>query len=155
MKLRPPFHFVPFRPKIYYFPPLRDDCATRARPHNASLRCACCASLRPFGCAFGHPLVAQCPYEGETLFQTEDLRPKDHRIVLSALQESRHTRDLMSTRQIVVKGGIDNEVLLTFSTVALGPSLSRNCPAVLYNLGTSSTICNVCTGVFVKLFRNC
>jgi hypothetical protein len=29
--------------------------------------------LRPFGCAFGHPLVAQCPYEGEPLFQ-----PKTH-----------------------------------------------------------------------------
>jgi hypothetical protein len=38
--------------------------------------------------------------------------------------------------------------------VALGPSLSRSCPAVLYKLSTSSTICNVCTCVFVKLFRN-
>ena len=37
----------------------------------------------------------------------------------------------------------------------LGPSLSRSCPAVLYKLGASSTICNVCTCVFVKLFRNC
>lgn len=42
--------------------------------------------------------------------------------------------------------------LLTLSNVALGPSLSRSCPAVLYKLSTSSTICNVCTRVFVKLF---
>ena len=43
------------------------------------------------------------------------------------------------------------EFLLTLSNV-LGPSLSRSCPAVLYKLGTSSTICNVCTRFFVKLF---
>ena len=35
-------------------------------------------SLRPYGCAFGHPLVAQCPYEGATLFQNEDSQPKEH-----------------------------------------------------------------------------
>jgi hypothetical protein len=61
-------HFVHSVRDIQLVPPLQSNCATRARPHNASLRCACCASLRPFGCAFGHPLVAQCPYEGETLF---------------------------------------------------------------------------------------
>src|SRR6185295_7840693 len=34
----------------------------------------CCTPFRPFGCAFGHPLVSQRPYEGETLFLTQ--RPK-------------------------------------------------------------------------------
>jgi hypothetical protein len=37
----------------------------------------------------------------------------------------------------------------------LGPSLSRSCTAVLYKLRTSSTICNACTWVFVRLFCNC
>ena len=49
----------------------------------------------------------------------------------------------------------DEEFLLTFNRRMLGPSLSRSCPAVLYKLSTSSTICNACTLVFVKLFRNC
>jgi hypothetical protein len=49
----------------------------------------------------------------------------------------------------------DERFLLTFSSVALGPSLPRSCPAVLYNMGTSCTICNACTCIFVKLFRNC
>ena len=42
--------------------------------------------------------------------------------------------------------------MLTFSSVVLGPSLSRSCPAVLYKLSTSSTICNVCKRVFLSSF---
>jgi hypothetical protein len=42
--------------------------------------------------------------------------------------------------------------LLMFSNVALGPSLPRSSPAVLYNLSSLSTICNTCTRVFVELF---
>ena len=34
------------------------------------------------------------------------------------------------------------------------PCLVQVCPAVLYKLGTSSTICNACTCVFVRLFLN-
>src|SRR6185369_15735987 len=48
--------------------PSYGDCPTRAHPHNPPLRFGCCASLRPFGCAFGHPLVSQRPYEGEPVF---------------------------------------------------------------------------------------
>ena len=55
-------------------PPRKADCATRARPHNSPLRFECSTSFRPFGCAFGHPLVSQRPYEGETLFLSQ--RPK-------------------------------------------------------------------------------
>jgi len=40
----PPFHFVPFRPENSFSFPRRDDCATRARPHNSPLRCECCLS---------------------------------------------------------------------------------------------------------------
>src|ERR1051326_6654283 len=59
---------------LYIVPPLRDHCATRARPHNSPLRSECSAALRPFGCPFGHPLAAQCPYEGEPLFYTRNLQ---------------------------------------------------------------------------------
>jgi hypothetical protein len=62
---------------------------------------------------------------------------------------------LNGSNQIGVKGGIHDEGFIALSSVVLGPSLSRSCPAVLYKLGTSSTLCNVCTRFFVKLFRNC
>ena len=41
---------------------------------------------------------------------------------------------------------------LLASVSMLGPSLSRSCPAVLYELGTSSTIFNVCTRILVGFF---
>jgi hypothetical protein len=48
---------------------------------------------------------------------------------------------------------MENErFLLTFSRVMIGPSWSRSCPAVLYKLDTSSTICNACTCSFGRLF---
>ena len=64
----------------------------------------------------------------------------------------------MLVRQIVGKGGFtiihDEGFLLTLSNVALGPSLSRSCPAVLYKLSTSSTIFNLCSADFVRRLRN-
>jgi len=44
------------------------DCATRARPHNPRFASGAPLALRPFGCAFGHPLVAQRPYGGNPVF---------------------------------------------------------------------------------------
>jgi hypothetical protein len=59
---RPPFHCVPSA----------DDCATRARPHNSFASIRVLAS--PLQVCVRAVPVAQCPYDGETLWLLRYLR---------------------------------------------------------------------------------
>jgi len=93
--------------------------------------------------------VAQCPYEGNHCFQTKDSQLKKPRAGLDFTSAEPNTIRLIAANRHREKGEIE---MKDFGNVVLGPSLSRSCPAVLYKLGTLSTICNACTRVFVSFF---
>lgn len=96
--LRPPFHFVPFRRRTFIsFPPLRDDCATRAV--RTTLRSAARDALRsaPRVCVRQAPTLAQCPNEGETLFFKPKTYGRRSTAWLSTSQEP--TREDLMSRQ--------------------------------------------------------
>ena len=90
---------------------------------------------------------------GKHCFKTEVLQSKDHHGV-NASQGSGYANGCSKLRLVATRD-VTIEILVNVSYGMLGPSLPRSCPAVLYKLGTSSTICNACTCIFVKLFRNC
>lgn len=124
-------------------------------PVRTTLRFAASAPLRsaPSGVRSG---THSCPNvsTGKHCFKTEVLLSRATTLLMR--RRKADTRMVLySQTHIVERRNVAMRVSVNVQLGMLGPSLSRNCPAVLYNFGTSSTICNACTFIFVRLFRNC
>jgi len=114
------------------------------------------AQLPELSITVGHPLVAQSPYEGETVFQIKNSKPEKPRAVSIPRGTGPNTLIGRMVATMVVKGGGDDEGFLltlkyrcTWSKFV--PQLSRSSSQIghiKHNMQRMHML-------FVKLFRNC